>query len=266
MTDTPRLWGRRADETPKSYAAFLAYFALGAGRSVREAAHQNHIKTISTGEISGVEDTTVRTWLGWSARHKWVSRSLARDEWIARTSDDQIVSNVTACKLALTTRALDYLTANDGADFLRAARALSEFLAHLAALVRSCRVGSPPHRVGRCGPPSRGRAKGSRTMLHRPRSDADPFVRPHGNTTATPQQPGRSPSRERTTVRTWLGWSSRHKWVSRANARDTWLVRVTDEQILANVTKPVSSPSRRGCMTSTKRDRLKHSLRIRVGR
>ena len=39
--------------------------------------------------------------------------------------DAVIVSNVTACKLALTTRALDYLTANDGADFLRAARALS---------------------------------------------------------------------------------------------------------------------------------------------
>ena len=125
MTDTPRLWDRRADETPKSYAAFLAYVALGARRSVREAAHQNHIKTTSTGEISSVEDTTVRTWLGWSARHKWVSRSLARDEWIARTSDDQIVSNVTACKLALTTRALDYLTANDGPNFLRAARALS---------------------------------------------------------------------------------------------------------------------------------------------
>ena len=35
------------------------------------------------------------------------------------------MSNVTACKLALTTRALDYLTANAGADFLRAARALS---------------------------------------------------------------------------------------------------------------------------------------------
>ena len=94
--------GRRADETPKSYAAFLAYVALGARRSVREAAHQNHIKTTSTWKISSVEDTTVRTWLGWSARHKWVSRSLARDEWIARTSDDQIVSNVTACKLALT--------------------------------------------------------------------------------------------------------------------------------------------------------------------
>ena len=33
MTDTPRLWDRPADETPKSYAAFLAYVALGARRS-----------------------------------------------------------------------------------------------------------------------------------------------------------------------------------------------------------------------------------------
>ena len=96
-------WDRLPTETPKSYAAFLAYVALGARRSVREAARQYHVNATSTGEISSVEDTTVRTWMGWSARHKWVSRSLARDEWIARTSDDQIVSNVTACKLALTT-------------------------------------------------------------------------------------------------------------------------------------------------------------------
>ena len=59
----------------------------------------------------------MKHWLRWSARHKWVSRSLARDEWIARTSDDQIVSNVTACKLALTTRAHGFLTANDGPNF-----------------------------------------------------------------------------------------------------------------------------------------------------
>ena len=121
MTDTPRLWDRRADETPKSYAAFLAYVALGARRSVREAARQHCVKTAS----SGPKNTTVKHWLRWSARHKWVSRSLARDEWIARTSDDQIVSNVTACKLALTERAHDFLTANDGPNFLRAARALS---------------------------------------------------------------------------------------------------------------------------------------------
>ena len=125
MTDTPRPWDRLPTETPKSYAAFLAYVALGARRSVREAARQHHSNTTATGEISSVEDTTVRTWMGWSARHKWVSRSLARDEWIARTSDDQIVSNVTACKLALTTRAHDFLTSTDSAVFLRGARAFT---------------------------------------------------------------------------------------------------------------------------------------------
>ena len=118
-------WDRLPTETPKSYAAFLAYVALGARRSVREAARQNHSKAIAAGEKVGAEDTMVSAWMGWSAKHKWVSRSLARDEWIARTSDDQIVSNVTACKLALTTRAHDFLTANDGPNFLRAARALS---------------------------------------------------------------------------------------------------------------------------------------------
>ena len=80
---------------------------------------------VASARPSGPEVTTVKHWLRWSARHKWVSRSLARDEWIARTSDEQIVSNVTACKLALTTRAHDFLTANDGPNFLRAARALS---------------------------------------------------------------------------------------------------------------------------------------------
>ena len=62
MTDTPRLWDRLPTETPKSYAAFLAYVALGARRSVREAARQFHSKTIAAGEISSAEDTTVSTW------------------------------------------------------------------------------------------------------------------------------------------------------------------------------------------------------------
>ena len=62
MTDTQRRWDRLPTETPKSYAAFLAYVALGARRSVREAARQHHSNTTATGEISSVEDTTVRTW------------------------------------------------------------------------------------------------------------------------------------------------------------------------------------------------------------
>ena len=121
-------WDRRSTETTKAFAAFRAYIALGARRSVREAArqsHQNHIKTTSTGEISSVENTTVRKWLGWSAKHKWVSRSLARDEWVASTSDDQIIINILACKLALVTRAHDFLTSTDSAVFLRGARAFT---------------------------------------------------------------------------------------------------------------------------------------------
>ena len=123
MTDTPRLWDRRADETPKSYAAFRAYVALGARRSVREAARQYHINTTATGEISSVEDTTVRTWLGWSSKHKWVSRANARDDWIARASDEQIIINKLACDLALVTRAHHFLTSTDSEVFLRGARA-----------------------------------------------------------------------------------------------------------------------------------------------
>ena len=117
---------RLPTETLKSHAAFLAYVALGARRYVREAARQYHINTTSTGEISSVEDTTVRTWLGWSAKHKWVSRANARDAWIAHVSDEQIAANLKACLLAMTTRAPDFLTANDAADFLRASRALAQ--------------------------------------------------------------------------------------------------------------------------------------------
>ena len=49
-------WDRLPTETPKSYVAFLAYVALGARRSVREAARQHHVKTAS----SGPEVTTVK--------------------------------------------------------------------------------------------------------------------------------------------------------------------------------------------------------------
>ena len=96
MTDTQRPWDRRADETPKSYAAFRAYVALGARRSVREAARQHHSKALSAGEILGQENTTVSTWLAWSSKHKWVSRANARDDWIARASDEQIANGTVA--------------------------------------------------------------------------------------------------------------------------------------------------------------------------
>ena len=56
-------------------------------------AHQGSIKTVSS-------STIVSRWLGWSAKHKWVSRADARDKWIARASDEQLIVNILACKLA----------------------------------------------------------------------------------------------------------------------------------------------------------------------
>ena len=98
---------------------------MGARRSVREAARQHHSKALSAGEILGQENTTVSTWLAWSSKHKWVSRANARDDWIARASDEQIIINKLACDLALVTRAHDFLTSTDSEVFLRGARAFT---------------------------------------------------------------------------------------------------------------------------------------------
>lgn len=125
MTEPARAWDRLPTETPIAHTAFLAYLALGARRSVREAAHQNNVKATSSSGKGTRPNTTIRRWLGWSARHKWVSRANARDAWLARVSDDQIVVNLKACMSALTTKALELLETGDSRDFLRAARALS---------------------------------------------------------------------------------------------------------------------------------------------
>ena len=62
-------------------------------------------------------NTTVRRWLGWSAKHRWVSRADSRDEWLARTADEQVVINIKACLLALTETALTLLKTGDSRDF-----------------------------------------------------------------------------------------------------------------------------------------------------
>ena len=125
MTETLHPWDRLPNETTKSHTAFLAYVNLGARRSVREAARQHHSKATAAGDIKSVEDTTVRTWMGWSSKHDWVSRALARDDWMQGTADEQIIMNIAACKLALTTRAHDFLKSADSEVFLRGARAFT---------------------------------------------------------------------------------------------------------------------------------------------
>ena len=44
---------------------------------------------------------------------------------MARTSDKRIIGNILACKLALVTRAHDFLTSDDSEVFLRGARAFT---------------------------------------------------------------------------------------------------------------------------------------------
>ena len=62
-------------------------------------------------------------------RETWLDRPSRRErKQTAHVSDEQIVANLKACLLAMTTRAHDFLTANDAADFLRASRALAQYV------------------------------------------------------------------------------------------------------------------------------------------
>ena len=69
MTDTPRLWDRRADETPKSYAAFLAYVALG-GRRRPDTAGPLAVATPTTRRLAdaSISRNTRRAYAGALAR------------------------------------------------------------------------------------------------------------------------------------------------------------------------------------------------------
>lgn len=126
MTETPHPWDRLPAETPKAYAAFLAYCALGSRRSISKAAARYHREATDKKEICGKEATTFRTWMGWSSRHDWVSRSLAKDEWLASTSDQVLVENLAAFKVELTTKAREFVDGTrDAGDFLRTARAVA---------------------------------------------------------------------------------------------------------------------------------------------
>ena len=113
----PGGWVRLSGEPPRAFAGFRAYCELGARRSIPDAIHA------STGSLPSVSQ--ISQWKTWSAKYKWVSRSLARDEWLARTADEQIVANLAACKLLLSEKAQDFMGSEDSVDFLRASRALA---------------------------------------------------------------------------------------------------------------------------------------------
>jgi hypothetical protein len=63
---------RQEDDTPKSYAALLDYFALGVGRSLEKYRH-------ATGRSPGF----LRQLERWSAEHAWAARCQAADDMLA---------------------------------------------------------------------------------------------------------------------------------------------------------------------------------------
>ena len=101
MTETPHPWDRLPDEGAKAYDAFRTYGALGARRSIVAAIQES---------TQGVPSSTqISRWKRWSAKHHWVSRTLARDEWLARTADEQVQANLHQCYLAITTVAHEFI-------------------------------------------------------------------------------------------------------------------------------------------------------------
>ena len=48
-------------------------------------------------------------WKAWSTKYKWVSRTMARDEWLAKTADDLVQANLHQAYLAITTVALELI-------------------------------------------------------------------------------------------------------------------------------------------------------------
>ena len=79
MTDTPRPWDRRADESDPAFVAFAAYLDVG---SLRDAYRQRSGKAQATAAPGA--------WTGWSTKYNWVSRRAAFVEFTVRECQDAI--------------------------------------------------------------------------------------------------------------------------------------------------------------------------------
>ena len=102
MNETPHPWDRLKAETPKSYAGFRVYCDLGARSSIGDAI-QKTLKTLPS-------ESQLVQWKRWSRKYHWVSRKLARAEWMARTADEDAQTYLHECRRALTTVAYKFIT------------------------------------------------------------------------------------------------------------------------------------------------------------
>ena len=106
MTETPHPWDRLPTETAKNFAAFRAYATLGARQRSIAAA----VKKTTKGVPSAAK---LARWKSWSTKYHWVSRTLARAEWQARTADEAVQEGLHEVYLAIVTVAHEFLTSRD---------------------------------------------------------------------------------------------------------------------------------------------------------
>ena len=98
-------WERLPREGSKAYDALRTYCALGARRSIAAAIQETTQTLPSASQLT--------QWKRWSKAHHWVSRSLARDEWLAHTADEQVKVNLHQCYLAITTVAHEFISSKN---------------------------------------------------------------------------------------------------------------------------------------------------------
>lgn len=85
--DPRQPWSQRADETSRSFAAFLAYRDLGPSRTLANVCDSG--PPAGANKVEGGRSVgAVRTW---SARYDWGDRARAYDDWLDRESvKDQV--------------------------------------------------------------------------------------------------------------------------------------------------------------------------------
>ena len=95
MTETPHPWDRLPTETPKSYAAFRVYCALGARCSIGDAIQKTLKSLPSEVATRPVETLVQKGSLG-------VAQTGPCAEWMARTADEDAQTYLHECFRALT--------------------------------------------------------------------------------------------------------------------------------------------------------------------
>lgn len=131
--DPPNVWERLPGETPRAYAAFVAYRELGPTRSVRKLVQSGDERASNTRQLQM-----------WSAEHAWPARAAAYDDQVAREAYEADVEAVRQMRarhaqaaVSLQTKALARLRDLDPKEL--APRDLLAFIREAVTIERAAR-------------------------------------------------------------------------------------------------------------------------------